>query len=458
MICLIFSSNVFLCNTTRFCVIFVKTDFLHFLALCCVDAVQLVGGCDYRVICCNTGNFFGEAALQNNDVRNATCTAEVDTVCLTLTKPEFESMLGPLQGLIAKVDQRRNRELKEKVETGARKAAPPAKKYVKNLADLKIIRTIGTGTFGRVKLCQHKSSGEVIAMKCLQKAHIVESQQEKNIIAEKDCMATMNHPFVLKLLGTFQDPTQLYMFLEIVQGGELWSLLYQKEELKHSQVPALENGIRENDARMYASCVTAGFAHIHNHNYSYRDLKPENLLVDADGYLKIADFGFAKQLKNGAKTHTLCGTPEYLAPELVLSRGHNHGVDYWALGILIYELICGSTPFVDPDQTRIFVKIVHSTKVLTFPQGFPRSAMNLIKNLLNVNCALRLGMLRNGADDVKAHAWFRGIDWSKLEGKAYKTPWKPTFSNPLDDSNFDEYEEEDSVREYTGTQDIFRAF
>ncbi len=404
------------------------------------------------------GNFFGEAALQNNDVRNATCTADSDTVCLTLTKPEFESMLGPLQGLIAKVDQRRNRELKEKVETGVKQTAPVSKKYVKSLADLKVIRTIGTGTFGRVKLCQHKASGEVLAMKCLHKAHIVESQQEKNIVAEKDCMATMHHPFVLKLLGTFQDTNQLYMFLEIVQGGELWSLLYQKEVLERSKVPALTQGIRENDARMYASCVTAGFAHIHSNEYSYRDLKPENLLVDGDGYLKIADFGFAKQLKNGAKTHTLCGTPEYLAPELVLSRGHNWGVDYWALGVLIYELLCGSTPFVDPDQTRIFVKIVHSSKVLTFPPGFPRSAMDLVKNLLNVNCALRLGMLRNGADDVKAHSWFKGIDWAKLEGKAYKTPWKPSFANPLDDSNFDEYEEESEERPYTGSQDIFRTF
>ena len=264
------------------------------------------------------GNFFGEAALQNNDVRNATCTADVDAVCLTLTKPEFESMLGPLQGLIAKVDQRRTRELREKVQTGARKAAPVSRKYVNALTDLKIIRTIGTGTFGRVKLCQHKTTGEVIAMKCLHKAHIVESQQEKNIIAEKECMATMHHPFVLKLLGTFQDTNQLYMFLEIVQGGELWSLLYQKEVLPHSRTATLAQGIRENDARMYASCVTAGFAHIHENEFAYRDLKPENLLVDADGYLKIADFGFAKQLRNGAKTHTLCGTPEYVVHVVIV--------------------------------------------------------------------------------------------------------------------------------------------
>ncbi len=131
-------------------------------------------------------------------------------------------------------------------------------------------------------------------------------------------------------------------------------------------------GLKENDARFYTACTLAGFAHIHKQGYVYRDLKPENLLIDREGYVRICDFGFAKKLKRGQKTQTLCGTPEYLAPELVLSRGHNSAVDHWALGILIYELLCGCTPFVDPDQSRIFVKIVNSHRVLTFPEGaFP---------------------------------------------------------------------------------------
>merc|ERR1711934_143757 len=145
------------------------------------------------------------------------------------------------------------------------------------------------------------------------------------------------------------DANQLYMALEIVYGGELWSLMYQSQALNRTAL----GGFQENHARMYACNVLGGFEHIHATGYAYRDLKPENLLIDKDGYVKIVDFGFAIKMAPGQKTQTLCGTPEYLSPELVLSKGHDRGVDFWAFGILIYEMLCGGTPFADEEHSRI---------------------------------------------------------------------------------------------------------
>jgi len=400
------------------------------------------------------GDYFGERALIKGEPRVATCTAASDTViCLALAKESFDAMLGPLEELMKKQSARQDKENAEAV-SNAPPAAPKLKPVISSLSDVRVVRTIGTGTFGRVKFVQRKSDGLVMAMKCLLKSQIHAAHQEKNILYERNCMAEMNHPFVLKLIGTFQDQNQLYMLLEIVMGGELWSLLYSKSALQRTQI----GGIKENDARFYIACTLAGFVHIHERGYTYRDLKPENLLVDKDGYIRICDFGFAKRLREGEKTATLCGTPEYLAPELVLSRGHNRGVDYWALGVLIYELITGNTPFFDNNQSRIFVKIINAAKVLSFPSGLRPSAQDLIRKLLDPNPALRLGMLRGKWEDIKQHIWFKGIDFPALEKKEYTSPWVPKVKTDLDDSNFDNFEGDGHIPKYKGDQSIFKDF
>ena len=350
------------------------------------------------------GDYFGERSLLTHEARVATCTSTEETICLEITKQTFDDVLGPLENLLEDMKHmatEREQELKE-AEVQGPTTIKTATVIEKDLSELKVIRTIGTGTFGRVKLVQHCKTRVAMAMKCLRKTQVVAARQQNNIMYEKNCMAVMNHPFVLKLHGTWQDANQLYMFMEIVQGGELWSLLYQKEVLPRTVL----FGLRENDARFYTACTLSGFAHIHAQGYVYRDLKPENLLIDKDGHIRICDFGFAKKLKRGQKTQTLCGTPEYLAPELVLSRGHNSAVDHWALGVLIYELLCGCTPFVDPDQSRIFVKIVNSHRVLTFPEGLNTLVTDLIQKLLNPNAGLRLGQLKGGSKDIMSHKWY----------------------------------------------------
>lgn len=280
---------------------------------------------------------------------------------------------------------------------------------------------------------------------------------EKNITAECD------HPFILRLVKTYMDKDSLFMLLQLVQGGELWTLLYEKFE-------ALERchwgGFQIPAARFYSSCVVSAFHYLHALGIAYRDLKPENLLLDAEGYLKVVDFGFAKRIPFykgnvlSQRSFTLCGTPEYLSPELVLSKGHNKSVDYWALGCLIYELLVGTTPFQDQQQPKIFEKIIHCDKHLHFPEDFDVDARDLIKRLLTPNPALRLGALAGAVQDIMDHSWYRAasFNWEHLMQKRLVAPYVPPINDPLDTSNFDPYPEDDRVTPYRGPPEHFDGF
>ena len=243
------------------------------------------------------------------------------------------------------------------------------------LEDFKLLHVLGRGTFGKVIMARHKVNvEEVSALKCLEKAHLIRTHQEQNVFREKAAMQVMDHPFVVELRGTMSDANQVYLLLEFVPGGELWSLLYEK---KPKEALGPWGGLSlKSTVLLSAMCVSA-FDHIHGWGFCYRDLKPENLLIDYRGYLKIADFGFAKELpykvgggKGGGegkmedRTFTLCGTPEYMAPEIVLSRGHDKAVDFWSIGILIYEMLCGTTPFEANSQQETFERIVYSQRYL----------------------------------------------------------------------------------------------
>lgn len=168
------------------------------------------------------------------------------------------------------------------------------------------------------------------------KSEIIAHKQQTNVINEKNVMIQCNHPFVLRLFTTFKDPKKLYMLLEFVQGGELFSVLHT----------AHSDGVKDPQAKFYGAVVILSLEHLHQRDIAYRDMKPENCLIDAQGYPRLVDFGFAKVIKG--KSFTLCGTPEYLAPEIVLGRGHNKAVDYWAFGILLHEMSAGYSPFSDP--------------------------------------------------------------------------------------------------------------
>lgn len=202
--------------------------------------------------------------------------------------------------------------------------------------------------------------------------------------------------------------------------------------------------LRSLKARFYLASVISALEYIHLKKIVHRDLKPENILIDSHGYIKLIDFGFAKEVVD--KTYTLCGTPEYLAPEVILGKGYNYSCDIWSLGILLYEMLVGNAPFRSEQEDRLF-KMITENK-LTFPEKFSdSSAKDLLQKMLVVEPNRRLGCLRRGMRDIKDHSWFNGFDWIGLERKRIEVPWIPYMKNELDHSNFS-CDEADNPTEY----------
>mmetsp|Transcript_3044 Transcript_3044/g.10700 ORF Transcript_3044/g.10700 Transcript_3044/m.10700 type:complete len:353 (+) Transcript_3044:73-1131(+) len=294
-----------------------------------------------------------------------------------------------------------------------------------SLDQFHVQETLGTGTFGRVRLCQHKKEGQYFALKILKKNEIIRLKQVEHILSEKMILAQVDHPFVVNLFATYKDEKNLYMLMEYVPGGEIFSHLRRA-------------GRFTNDTtRFFSGSIVLAIQYLHGKDIVYRDLKPENLLLDHRGYLKITDFGFAKTVLD--RTWTLCGTPEYLAPEIIQSKGHGKGVDWWALGILIYEMLAGYPPFYDENPFGIYQKIL-AGKVES-PRHFDMHAKDLIKKLLSADRTKRIGNLKNGADDIKKHKWFKGFDWQALLNYSFDSPIVPQVNSPGDTHNFDKYPE-----------------
>lgn len=296
------------------------------------------------------------------------------------------------------------------------------------LEDFIFGKTVGTGTFGRVRLVKLRDHDKYFAMKIMRKTDIVRLHQVDHIFSEKFLLSRLNCPFIIRLYGTFQDQQHLFMLLEYAIGGELFTYLRRA-----GRFPL-------GTTKFYAAEIVCALEYMHNLNIVYRDLKPENLLLDARGHIKIADFGFAKVIPDN-KTWTLCGTPEYLAPEIILGRGHGRPVDWWALGILIYEMMAGFPPYYDETPFLIYEKILAGK--LEFPPHFDSSLCDLLTGLLQPDPQRRLGCSANGSEDVKNHSWFSGVNWDILSRKLIQAPFTPPVRHAGDTNNFEEYPEED---------------
>jgi len=273
----------------------------------------------------------------------------------------------------------------------------------------------------------HKESDCIYALKTLKKAAIIKMKQVDHIVSEKAILADLKHPFIVNMYGSFHDPRYIYMLLEYIVGGEFFTHLRKAGRFSN------------DSAAFYAAQITAIFEYCHGKHVVYRDLKPENILINADGYVKLADFGFAKVVQH--RTYTLCGTPEYIAPEVLLNKGHGKPVDWWTLGILIFEMIVGYPPFVDEDPMGIYQKIL-SGKV-AFQRHVDKNAKALVRKLLTADLGKRYGNLKNGVDDIKTHKWFKDINWADLLEKKIAAPFKPQVAGESDTSNFDDYPDSD---------------
>ncbi|KAF6225047.1 hypothetical protein HO133_010242 [Letharia lupina] len=297
-----------------------------------------------------------------------------------------------------------------------------------SLTDFTLKRTLGTGSFGRVHLVQSNHNQRFYAVKVLKKAQVVKMKQVEHTIDERKMLQKVKHAFLVTLWGTFQDSKNLYMVMDFVEGGELFSLLRKSQRFPNPV------------AKFYAAEVTLALDYLHAQGIIYRDLKPENLLLDRHGHLKITDFGFAKEVPD--ITWTLCGTPDYLAPEVVASKGYNKSVDWWSLGILIFEMLCGFTPFWDGGSPmKIYENILRGR--VKYPPYIHPDAQDLLQRLITPDLTKRLGNLHGGSKDVMNHAWFAEVTWDRLAKKDIDAPYVPPVQGGVGDSSqFDKYPEE----------------
>jgi len=365
------------------------------------------------------GDFFGEKALQGDDLRTANIVADdpEGVTCLVIDRETFNQ-------LISSLDEIRTRYKDELVE---RKKINEEFKDVR-LTDLRVLATLGVGGFGRVELVQIKlDPSRSFALKQMKKSQIVETRQQQHIMSEKEIMGEADCDFIVKLFKTFKDRKYLYMLMESCLGGELWTILRDKGHFDDSTT------------RFYTACVVEAFDYLHSRNIIYRDLKPENLLLDVNGYVKLVDFGFAKKLQHGRKTWTFCGTPEYVAPEVILNRGHDISADYWSLGVLMYELLTGTPPFTGADPMKTYNIILKGIDAIEFPRNITRNATALIKKLCRDNPAERLGYQKGGISEIQKHKWFDGFNWEGLRNRTLIPPILPKVRNVTDTGNFDEY-------------------
>ncbi|XP_066137909.1 cGMP-dependent protein kinase, isozyme 2 forms cD4/T1/T3A/T3B isoform X3 [Euwallacea fornicatus] len=365
------------------------------------------------------GDFFGEKALHGDDLRTANIIVDdlEGVTCLVIDRDTYLQLISNLDEVRTKyiddLDDRRR--LNEEFSTV-------------RLDELKILATLGVGGFGRVELVQiNGKPNKSYALKQMKKSQIVETRQQQHIMSEKEIMGEANCDFIVKLYKTFRDAKYLYMLMESCLGGELWTVLRDKGYFD------------DTTTRFYTACVVQAFDYLHSRNIIYRDLKPENLLLDAKGYVKLVDFGFAKKLHAGRKTWTFCGTPEYVAPEVILNKGHDISADYWSLGVLMFELLTGTPPFNGSDPMKTYNVILKGIDAIDFPKNITRNATALIKKLCRDNPAERLGYQKGGISDIQKHKWFDGFNWEGLVNRTLTPPILPKIRSVTDSSNFDPY-------------------
>uniref|UniRef100_A0AAY4B8R0 protein kinase C n=1 Tax=Denticeps clupeoides TaxID=299321 RepID=A0AAY4B8R0_9TELE len=313
--------------------------------------------------------------------------------------------------------------LRNAIPTGSSSFSPSSPV---GLQDFRLVAVLGRGHFGKVLLSEYKKTGGLYAIKALKKGDIVARDEVESLMCEKRIFETVNgshHPFLVNLFACFQTPEHVCFVMEYSAGGDLMMHI-------HSDV------FSEPRAMFYAACVVLGLQFLHDHKIVYRDLKLDNLLLDTEGYVKIADFGLCKEgMGFGDRTSTFCGTPEFLAPEVLTDTSYTRAVDWWGLGVLVYEMLVGESPFPGDDEEEVFDSIVNDE--VRYPRFLSTEAIGLMRRLLRRNPERRLGSGERDAEDVKKQPFFRTMDWESLLQRKLPPPFVPAVCNREDVSNFD---------------------
>ncbi|XP_054154142.1 serine/threonine-protein kinase Sgk2-like isoform X2 [Oppia nitens] len=300
----------------------------------------------------------------------------------------------------------------------------PSEKHHAKASDFEFLKVIGKGSFGKVYTARHKAEDQIYAVKVLNKKMIIKRNERNHIMSERNVLLkNLNHPFLVGLYYSFQSREKLYFVLDYVNGGELFFHL-QKERY-----------FGEPRARFYAAEITSALGYLHSQGIIYRDLKPENILLDSDGHIILTDFGLCKEgLREKETTNTFCGTPEYLAPEVLRKESYDRTVDWWCLGAVLYEMLYGLPPFYSRDTAEMYDNILH--KPVRLRTNISLAARSMLEGLLQKDKKKRLGGIED-TDELKRHEFFKPINWADLESKNIPPPFNPNVKGYLDFKNID---------------------
>ncbi|EPS74416.1 hypothetical protein M569_00341, partial [Genlisea aurea] len=292
------------------------------------------------------------------------------------------------------------------------------------LEDFEFLKLVGRGAFGKVYQVKKKDTSEIFAMKVVRKDKILEKNQAEYLISERDILTKINHPFIVNLRCSFQTKTRLYLVFDFINGGHLFFQL-------------IHQGLfREDLARIYAAEIVSAVSHLHENGIMHRDLKPENILLDAEGHVMVTDFGLAKEFDVNKKSNSMVGTIEYMAPEIIQAKGYDKAVDWWSVGVLLFEMLSGKVPFTGGNPHKLQQKIVKDKVKL--PSYLSSDAHSLLKGLLQKEASKRLGNGPRGSSEIKEHKWFKPINWRKLEAREITPQFIPRVDGKLCVANFDE--------------------
>ena len=286
------------------------------------------------------------------------------------------------------------------------------------------MKLLGRGSFGQVILARLKINNKLYAMKILDKTQLKLRHQEVHTKTERDLMVKINCPFLVNIKSAFQDEKYLFIVSDFMQGGDMYYHMHEARKFDFELT------------QFYISEIVLALDYLHKNNMVYRDLKPENILLDSKGHIKITDFGLSKILNSSKdKAFTICGTPQYLAPEVFINQGYDKNVDWWSLGCLIYEMLTGRLPFSIKRGNRINLDIYKQK--LKFPRYLNEDAIDLISKLLVFEPKKRLGYGKDGTENIKNHPFFEEINWDDIWNKKIVPPFKPELEDELDLKYFD---------------------
>jgi len=358
-------------------------------------------------------------------IRGLQWTTVVERMFCVDSREEREDWIGAIQSIAERLQVLDESDLPESTLADLEAECRKAKAKKKTLDDFEFLKVLGKGTFGKVIMCREKATSHLYAIKILKKSVIIAKDEVAHTLTENRVLQTTKHPFLTQLKYSFQTADRLCFVMEYVNGGELFFHL--------SKVRVFS----EDRTKFYGAEIISALGYLHSHNIVYRDLKLENLLLDKDGHIKIADFGLCKEeMFYGASTKTFCGTPEYLAPEVLEDNDYGRAVDWWGTGVVMYEMMCGRLPFYNRDHEILFELILMED--IRFPKTLSEYAKNLLGGLLMKDPKKRLGGSEEDVNEIQSHPFFECINWQEIVDKKVQPPFKPQVTSEMDTRYFDE--------------------